>query len=241
MSGTTSPGAFAKALQDRRRRQARRKLIGLVTGGLVIAVGALGAYLLFFSPVLAVADVQVSGTGLLTTDEVLSQAAVPVGEPLVTTDIDAIGSRVAGLVPVEGVTVERRFPDTIAIGVTERAMVYQRLVEGTYQWVDRHGVVFHTAAAPEPDALVAVTDGEEARLLADVATVATNLPDALVPRVAQLDAKAVDQIVVTLDDGDTVVWGSADDSELKAEVLSALLAVDAEVYDVSAPGHPTTK
>ena len=57
-----------------------------------------------------------------------------------------------------------------------------------------------------------------------------------------MTAEAVDRITLTLEGGRTLVWGSAEESELKAEVAAALFAsVEAEVYDVSAPRHPTTK
>lgn len=241
MSTTTSPGAFAKALQERRRRQNRRKLVGIVSGVGVLVLGAVMVWLLLFSSVFAVSEVRVTGNQLLTTDEVLEVAGVEVGRPLLTTDIDAIGSRVAGRVEVESVTVERHFPGTVDVQVTERTLVYQRLDGSNYQWVDRHGVVFNTATTPQAGALVASTATDEPRLLADVATVAGHLPQELLPRVEIISADAVDQIEIALGDGDVVVWGSAEQSELKAEVLTALLSVEAEVYDVSAPGHPTTK
>lgn len=241
MSTTTSPGAFAKALQERRRRQNRRKLVGIVSGVGVLVLGAVMVWLLLFSSVFAVSEVRVTGNQLLTTDEVLEVAGVEVGRPLLTTDIDAIGSRVAGRVEVESVTVERHFPGTVEVQVTERTLVYQRLDGSNYQWVDRHGVVFNTATTPQAGALVASTATDEPRLLADVATVAGHLPQELLPRVEIISADAVDQIEIALGDGDVVVWGSAEQSELKAEVLTALLSVEAEVYDVSAPGHPTTK
>ena len=82
---------------------------------------------------------------------------------------------------------------------------------------------------------------DEQRLLADVATVATAFPPELRPEVVSISAEAVDRIALALDGGRTVVWGSADQSDVKAEVIAALLAVEAKVYDVSAPGHPTTK
>lgn len=241
MSTTTSPGAFAKALQERRRRQNRRRLVGIVSGLAVLVLGAVLVWLLFFSTVFAVSDVRVTGNQLLTTDEVVEVAGVEVGRPLLTTDIDAIGSRVAGRVEVESVTVERSFPGTVVVQVTERTLVYQRLDGSDYQWVDGHGVVFNTATTPQAGALVASTASDEPRLLADVATVAGHLPQELLPRVEVISAEAVDQIEIALTDGDVVVWGSAEQSELKAEVLTALLSVEAEVYDVSAPGHPTTK
>ena len=43
-----------------------------------------------------------------------------------------------------------------------------------------------------------------------------------------------------LRDGRQVVWGSAEDSAAKAEVLVALLKEPAKRYDVSVPGQPTT-
>lgn len=241
MSNTTSPGAFAKALQERRRRQARRKLVGLGVAGAVLVLGAVAVYLLFFSPVLAVTDVKVSGNELVSTEEVLETAQVVLGEPLLTTDIGLIGSRVAGLLPVEAVTVERRFPNTLSVALIERDLVYQRLHEDSYGWVDRHGIVFRTASTPEPGVVVATTGTDETRLLADVATVVANLPADVLARVEKVEAAAVDQITIRLSDGDSVVWGSAEQSQLKAEVLTVLLEVEAEVYDVSAPGHPTTK
>jgi cell division protein FtsQ len=51
----------------------------------------------------------------------------------------------------------------------------------------------------------------------------------------------VDQISLVLKDGRKVVWGSADQSDTKADVLATLLAgVQAQVYDVSVPSKPTT-
>ena len=50
----------------------------------------------------------------------------------------------------------------------------------------------------------------------------------------------VDQISLVLRDGRTVEWGSAEQSELKAEVLVPLLKRPAQRYDVSVPGQPTT-
>ena len=72
-----------------------------------------------------------------------------------------------------------------------------------------------------------------------MAVVAAAIPDALRPEVVRLTAEAVDRIALVLDGDRRLVWGSAEESELKAEVAAALFAsVDAEVYDVSAPATP---
>ena len=38
-----------------------------------------------------------------------------------------------------------------------------------------------------------------------------------------------------------MVWGSADESALKAQVIDRLLAEKGTVYDVSVPGSPTVR
>lgn len=241
MSTTTSPGTFARALTERRRARARRKLIGAVVGAVILVVGAVAVYLFWFSDVLAVTEVSVEGNQLVSTDRVIETAAVPMGEPLLTTDIRAIDARVSDLVELAAVVVERQFPGTVAITVTERTLAYQRLADGQYHWVDPAGVQFRTLPTAEPGTVIAVTASDDVRLLTDVATIVDHLPEALLQRVAQVDARGVDEIVIQLDDGDQVIWGSAEQSDLKAQVLTVLLDVDATVYDVSAPGHPTTK
>jgi cell division protein FtsQ len=65
------------------------------------------------------------------------------------------------------------------------------------------------------------------------------LPRPLARRVSHVRAATIDSIELRLRDGRSVVWGSAEGSELKAEVLESLLHRRASVYDVSVPGAPT--
>jgi cell division protein FtsQ len=51
----------------------------------------------------------------------------------------------------------------------------------------------------------------------------------------------VDTISLRLRSGQTVRWGSADDSTRKAEVLDVLLDHKASLYDVSVPGQPVIR
>lgn len=207
----------------------------------MLLAAALVVYLLWFSPVFAVERVDVSGVKVLTADQVRAEAAVPLGAPLAALDTGRIAARVAGLPAVADVRVGRRFPDAVVIAVVERTAVYQRQVGGAFFWVDSDGVPFRELDHAEAGIPLAIVDGDDTRLLADVATVVAHLPAEVRPRVTLIRAHGVDDIVLALEDGGRVIWGSADQSELKAQVLRALLAVEAKVYDVSAPGHPTTK
>jgi cell division protein FtsQ len=67
-----------------------------------------------------------------------------------------------------------------------------------------------------------------------------SLPPDLRDRVVSLSATTRDDVDLILRSGDEVRWGSADQAEMKAEVLRVLLKRKADMYDVSAPELPTT-
>ena len=67
------------------------------------------------------------------------------------------------------------------------------------------------------------------------------LPEELTLIVDHVQVTTVDEISLVLKDGRTVIWGSADESDAKADVIAILLTtVTASVYDVSVPSKPAT-
>ena len=241
MTQPLPPGAFAKALQDKREAERRRHwIIWGSVAGLVVVLGV-GIWLALFSPVFAARQVVVDGTELLTPEQVTEAAAVELDVPLLRQDTEAIAQRVRDLGPVLDVEVHGDLPDTVRIDVTERELVYQLVRDEGVSWVDRDGVVFNTTPKPTAGVVQVKSAGADDRLRRDIATVVANIPDDLRPQVSLLTAEAVDRIGFTLSDDREIVWGSAEESQLKGDVLAALLDVEAKVYDVSAPRHPTTK
>lgn len=241
MSEPVTPGAYAKALIEKRAAAKRRRIVlGASIGGTLLLL-IIGVAVAFFSPAFATKTVQVSGMQLLTKEQVIDAARVPIGLPLPRQDQSAIEARVKELAPVSDVRVSLAWPNAVEIKVAERQLSYQRVVDGKYAWVDKTGAVFHTTTKPEPGAVQATTKGDEQRLLVDVATVVEALPVDVRSQVVMVKADAVDQITLSLTEKRTVVWGSAEQSDVKAQVLAALLSVEASTYDVSAPEHPTTK
>ena len=238
---TTTPGEFKKALQAKRRRQRRTRWIVLGSGLLVLLLAGIATWLVWFSSVLAATEVKVNGLSLLTEQQVTDAAAVELGGPLAAQDVDAIRGRVAALAPVAEVRVERHFPHTIEITVTERTLAYVWMDEDVARWVDSNGIVFHEGGETTQEIVRANIAAPDQRLLKDVATVVSAVAPVLGDRITLLQASAVDRIEIQLSDGDTVVWGSAEQSHVKAQVLSVLLSQDASVYDVSAPHAPTTR
>ncbi|MBN9104298.1 MAG: FtsQ-type POTRA domain-containing protein [Propionibacteriaceae bacterium] len=239
-----SPGRVTDAtgrLELRARRDSRSRLLRALVVVLVVAVAGGLVYLVAFSPVLAAKAVAVTGTKVLTKQDVLAAAAVDVGTPLARVDTDAVAGRVAGLPPVAQVTVVRSWPDTLQIAVIERKARLAIPASSGYLIADASGVVFE-AAASAPSSLVLVdAPATNRELLADVGTVYSALSADTAAKVSRVEAETTDSIVLRLSDGSRVVWGSAEQSQLKSRVLDDLLPLGGQVFDVSAPAFPTRR
>lgn len=221
-----------------RRRQWWRRLG--IAGAVLAAVGAV-LWLLYASPLLVVRTVVVEGNRLVPTEQIVAEAGVAEGTPLIRVDERAVAQRVGELPAVANVALERRWPSTLVVKVTERAVRLVLASDGGFDWVDASGVAFHHAAErPEGTMLVEADRNDEAVLAAIVST-ANALPPDVLARARAISATTVDSIVVKLDGGAQIVWGSAEDSDLKARVVIPLLGVKATVYDVSSPANPTTR
>lgn len=230
----------ARLRRDRARRRRRLAVAGAVLAVLALVAGLVWA--VWASPWLVAKQVRVSGTSLLTPEQVVSAAAVPLGTPLASLDTDAVAERVrTALPPVAAVEVARAWPDAVELAVTERVAVMVIPVAGEHMWVDGEGVAFHrTPQAPEGVMLAQGNLGDEF-VLAALGRIASALPEAVRGQAVRIEASTPDSVVITLRDDRRVIWGSADQVELKARVLEPLLGVKAREYDVSAPSHPTTR
>lgn len=227
-----------------RRQWARRWGVWRWALAIVVAVGALvgGVWLVFFSQVLGVAGVTVTGTDYLTVGQVTEAAAVPVGTPLARVDLSAVEARVEALPAVRDASVSRAWPDRVRVEVEERTAVAVVQDGGAIRGMDAEGVLFRDfprLPAGLPQVRTAPEAGQDARR--EAARVAAALPPSLARTVDHLEVATIDRISLVLRDGRQVVWGSAQDSATKAQVLQALLSQDAQVYDVSVPGQPTTR
>lgn len=222
--------------KTQRRGRLRRLAILVALVGALLGIG----WLLLFSSVLETRELTVTGTSVVTTEQVIEVAQVPMGTPLTRIPAAAIKQRVLSLPAVADVQLHRDWPNTLEIEVTERTLVYQRLQEANYQWVDAEGRIFHSTPEPGP-APVAIIETADQRLLADVATVVGALPADVITETERLEATSVDHITILLVDGRTIVWGSAAQSTEKAALLPTLLAMEGTVLDVSVPSHPAVR
>ncbi|MCZ4121577.1 cell division protein FtsQ/DivIB [Streptomyces sp. H39-S7] len=245
--GTAEPTAPARRTPARRKRVRRAVLILLV---LVTLSAAAGTWLVYGSSWLRAERVTVSGTDVLTAEEVRAAAGVPLRGPLASVDTGAVERRLLAALPrIREVTVERDWPHTIDLKVTERTPSAVLKSGGKFIEVDAEGVRFATVVtAPAGAPLVELTAdqspsllhfGTKAMLRAAV-EVSAKLPDSVRKDARVIRMRSYDSVIVELSGGRTVVWGSAEDGSRKAAVLTALMkaAKNANRFDVSAPSAP---
>ncbi len=241
----SDPAVLRSRRRFARRQWARRWLAWkpVVAVLLLLALLVGGIWLVFFSSYLAVQGVQVTGVQQLKAADVERAAAVPHGDPLARVDLDRIRTRVASLAAVKSADVTRQWPDEVRIAVVERQPVAVVEIGGQLRGMDDDGVVFRGyAKAPADLPRVQTPAGTGTEALREGALVVGSLPEALAAEVDHVDVRSIDEISLQLRDGREVEWGSAERSEQKAAVLADLLAaVDAQRYDVSVPGQPTTR
>ncbi|MGW7453611.1 cell division protein FtsQ/DivIB [Streptomyces sp. NPDC054787] len=230
------------------KRLRRGPALACLAAAVLLAAG--GAWVLYGSAWLRVEKVTATGTQVLTPEQVLSAAAVPVGAPLVGVDTDEIGERVRTRLPrIDSVDVVRAWPHGIGLKVTERKPVLLIKKDANFVEVDASGVRFDTVPkAPAGVPVLELNAGgspsgrrfDEERLLREAVGVAGALPGPIAEETLQIKVGSYDSVVLELARGRSVTWGSGEQSEAKGRALTALLkaAPKARHFDVSVPTAP---
>ena len=231
-----------RSSRARKRRSRRRKALAFLVIVLVLALIGGSLWAMYFSTVLVTKRVNVVGTHNLAPAQVSLAAQVPLGVPLARQDLDAIAQRTTSLPAIEAASVTRKWPNTITVAVVERRPVIAvRQPEG-YVLVDKSGVAYQTQHVLPSEVLLAVVNPGDVPLLSDLATVAAASPKKLRSMVDRMTASNRDSITLVLKSGKTVTWGSSSDSELKAQVVTALLKRKPKSsIDVSSPHNPALR
>jgi cell division protein FtsQ len=242
----------------RLRKRQRWRRLSVTVAVFLLLLTATGYYVLWHTKVLDVRNVEVSGTRVLTRAQILAAAAVPAHEPVAGVDTSAVRKRLLSLPRVKSATVERDLPHTVRITVVERTPA-AALPDGNggFTVVDADGVAFDTAAtAAAVPGRVPVIDLEPAAsvteppeqvretVIAGALAALRALPAGVRSRVTAIAATGPFSITLDLAPTTakgrevTVDWGGAEQPDLKARVLTILLAKGYGHYDVSAPEAP---
>lgn len=228
----------------RRFRSRLRRLRPFLLAGLAVLLVATAGWLLYFSSVVTVESVEVTGnSAAVSSARIERAAAVTLGEQLIRVDLAVIRARVERIDAVESAEVSRSWPDTVAIRITERVPIAVVRTGGNERALSADGVVFERKKGSLPPGLPVIETGvnPNAATLSEAARVVVALRSDIAARVELITADSIDKIVLNLSGGVTVEWGSAEDSENKAQVLEILLNKDVREIDVSVPGRPTTR
>ncbi len=228
-----------EARTARRRSVLRRGLAGLVAA--IVVAGLV--WLLGFSPVFDVADVEIGGASPETLPAVRAAARVDPGTSLLWLDTSALDARVQTIPRVATVDVRRSLPHTVTVTVTEREPVAAVPMASGVALVDGTGFAYRTMPAPPPGIPRLLLGMGLAASPSDPTTVAAvrvlgALPADLRGRVLELRAASPYDVSFTLDGNRTVRWGADADDARKAAVLGPLLTRPGSTYDVSTPDLP---
>ncbi len=222
----------------RRRRMGWLGALGVVVVLLVLVFGAV------FSPILALRQVVVDGTQRLDAAAIAKAVDGQLGVPLALLDEDRIRTELAGFSLIRSYVTELVPPGTLLIHIVERAPIGVIATPDGFQLTDPAGVAIETTVArPDgyPQIELASGDDVSGAGFRSMAEVLLALPPAVLAQVDTIAARTRDDVTLTLTgSAQRVVWGSADDSESKAAVLTGLIALHKGdgpgEYDVSAPG-----
>ncbi|WP_061960364.1 cell division protein FtsQ/DivIB [Demequina flava] len=252
VSTRLSSAVVTGRMQDRlkEKRSVERRVWAIKWGkraALATAVAAAG-WVVLMSPLLEfdAEAIEASGYGsVVDPAQVDTVLAAYDGSALATLNTSHVENQLTEIIGVSAAQVEVVWPSGLRVTLTPSEPVAAIPSEDGFALVTDTGEQVSTSEEKPGDLpVVAVPVGEEhERILSGVLGVLDETPVDLRERIENVEADTEDSIHFVLRDGPRVEWGSVDDSPLKAEVLTVLLASpeaeDAEVIDVSAPSLPT--
>lgn len=224
--------------QELRAGQAkRRRRIAWIIALVVVLVGGSGVYVVWYTSVLGLKEITVSGVDGAVADAVRAAAPPTDGSPMIKIDLGMVRRDILEVPQVSGVSVSRHWPGTLVIDVTPRVPVAVVSANGKLWLLDAGGTPYVTTPSVPKGLMtlrLATPGAGDPATLAGLA-VAQQLPDPIAALVASISARTQYDISLELKDGRTVQWGDPTDGARKAQVLGPLLAQPGTKFDISDP------
>lgn len=225
--------------RDRRERRIRWRRIGSGFAAIALIAGLIGLY---FSPLLRVDEVQVSGTTVVNQEDVLDLIDLE-GDSMLQVDTAAIERSVLSLPMVYKASVERKWPGTVTIEITERSAWGYWQTAGNVYPIDIEGFVLSGVTPPDGATVIEDTvsttplsPGDEvdadAVFLAQV--LVDRLPETVSPTVGAIQYSPELGLSVETSAGYRVVIGDSQNFDYKLSVWQAL---EAELGPQGMAGH----
>lgn len=222
------------------RKSRNRRMVWVVLGG---AVSFLLALLLagIFSPLFAVRTITVIGAQQVSGDQVEAALTDQLGVPLPLVDASTVTAQLGGFPLIESFSIERQLPGTLIVRLVERTPIGTVSKGSGWDVIDSAGVILARTEERNPDYPIftmseTTVDGPG---FSAAVQVLHSLPAEMRASVDTISAGTKDDVRLVLRSGQQVLWGSAEDSDLKAVGLQRLMAAQGSVtgvlYDVSSP------
>lgn len=181
-------------------------------------------------------DVSVTGNERLTIEQISVVAEVPIGNSLMSIDTAAMASQLMTMPEIKVATVERGWPHTILIKVTERTPIAVAATVSGFNLIDSQGLNAGVVAVPPAGLLIISAQPDSNAMQGAIKTLAA------IPvqwQLIGLSAATQDSIVATLGSGAVITFGSSERAADKVEVAQALMEKGYAVINVSAPDAAT--
>ena len=219
------------------QRSRRRRIVWLsAVGAVVLLIG--GSVAAAYSPLFAVQRITVTGTTTIDPAVIEGALADQLGTPLALVDTSEVKAALLTFPLIETYALEARPPHDLTVRIVERTPIGVVESGAGFTLVDAAGVALSTTAErPAGQPLVEVEGGVDSPAFRSAGLVVRALPADIRSALTGVRASTADDVTLTLDSGLTVVWGSQEDSGLKALALSAALVKnpDASSIDVTSP------
>lgn len=223
------------------RRSRHRRAAWITAAGIVVALVGTVA-IAVYSPILALTKIEVTGASSVSKAEILAAIDGQRGTPLALVDTDRLTRELAQFTLIQSYVTETVPPHTLIIHITERQPIGSIMTASGFTVVDPAGVVIEkTDVRPPAIPIIELADADtDSDVFDSVVEVLLTLPESVATQVDRVTAATKDDVTLVLAGaGQRVVWGSAEQSELKARVLAKLMATQGQnakvEFDVTAP------
>ncbi len=221
----------------------RKKVIAIVVAVIVVMVAILAA-VAWFVPVLKVSSVEITGATRTDTEVAEELSGINIGDNFLRIDAAAAATAIADMPWVGSVTVNRRLPSTVEIALTEReAIVFVKRPDGDHI-IDTEGLPIIIGPPPFGTIEVTGTREEDQDVLPAVIDVVNAINDYnpdLKGQIATIDAPDRFDLLLRLNDGREIYWGSSENNHDKAVALSTVIKREGQRWNISSPSMVTVR
>ena len=233
----------AKPAREKKTRKSGFRILGQA----LFVVGPIALILLvvatFFTPMLAIEQIKVSGNERIKASKVMGALEGLVGKPLTTVSQDSVADLLSEFALIETFSRQAEPPHTLTVKIRERQPVVILVRGGKNYLYDAAGVRIDVANAKDKYPYFRFTeDPLKDKKFKTAMEVLLSLPMATYKQVFSIQVSEQLTTDLILRKSDTrVIWGNAKQGLLKAEVLNSLIKTGVKpgvTIDVSSPKAP---